>query len=1121
MKLFSEIKNRFNIMIIILVIMMVGLMFRLSILTIVDGDKYREAADTKRIKNIYTTAPRGEIRDKNGVVLAASRRSFTVQILKDEIDNMRKKDKNYAKINNILLDLSRYLEEDGTFYKDEYPIRFNNFVYKSESDYNIETKEPVDKVVDLIVNNGLMGELLDTYYISNEYPEHYKYSIIDKAISAVRAKGFEVPINTNLTNDGLDIKFDFNEDIAKWKKDNGMHPDAEVKSTIVFLIGKDTSIIKRILDNSIARKLTYELLEKKGLTGNIVLEDIGFKNDDEYKNLKRELMKTHKSITFETTAAEDFVSLLLDSKAIDDLILYYSENDGKREKLPIDYLSDMVKEKELELPVEIIINDGDKENKGNVQLVNKDNKNKEDPLEVLKKFLIEKNLLMPFATNKDIKGLAQTLILDKGINPKISISEKELEYISIAEKNILIGKIKDSQKLKDANIKIDNDSNAEEVLKALINYYDINSSLSKYEIRSILNLYDQLEKQGFRAYEPINLAYDVKDSTVAKIEENFVDIPAVQISNEPIRYYPKGEHLSHIIGHLGKISSEAEIEKYVNDKNKDYTQNDIIGKLGLEESFEEILRGKNGSKQVEVDSKGNITSTFGKEIKSQPGNNIYLTIDTRLQEKSEEIVENALKKLQVGGVYESEFGNYGYSKAFPNANTAAAVAVNVKTGELISLVSYPQFNPNLFSTGISEADWESLQPENPKDHLAPRPLWNIATQTAVQPGSTFKMVTGLAAMEKGFSPYRQIYDRGFYKEGDTVFGCLIWNRYRQTHGYLNFMDALKVSCNYYFYSLAKGDNGVEININDIVDTATKLGLDSKTGLEINIPGEISGRVPTPEGNMRTNQALFKMFLDEYLDRSILEGKNISEEQREINIKEILSWLEKDEEMTKSEVINELYKLGYDGEMKLEGSSGDDLADRITFTHIKGAGWNITDTLNVTIGQGQSAFTPLQMANAVATMVNGGNLNKIGVVDSVVSYDGKELISKREMESTETGFNKDNLDAIKEGMRRVTSEFQGTALSAFKGFPISTGAKTGTAELESINPVTGVGYDDYSWFVAFGPYEDPEIAVAVLIFQGGGGSNSAPIARDIMGEYFKLNGILETEDEENTDGFIQE
>ena len=174
-----------------------------------------------------------------------------------------------------------------------------------------------------------------------------------------------------------------------------------------------------------------------------------------------------------------------------------------------------------------------------------------------------------------------------------------------------------------------------------------------------------------------------------------------------------------------------------------YSPNDIIGKTGVEEKFETELRGKNGVRRVEVDVLGNTTNILDEE-KAIPGNNIYLTMDLKLQKVAEEALKYTLEEIQVGGTFESKWGDYkfGTSKSkrrpYINATSGAVVVTDVKTGELLALANYPAYDPNLFSTGISSTDWASLFPENEEDLLAPRPLYNIAIQTAIQPGSTFK-----------------------------------------------------------------------------------------------------------------------------------------------------------------------------------------------------------------------------------------------------------------------------------------------------------------------------------------------------------------------------------------------
>jgi len=627
-----------------------------------------------------------------------------------------------------------------------------------------------------------------------------------------------------------------------------------------------------------------------------------------------------------------------------------------------------------------------------------------------------------------------------------------------------------------------------------------------------MSLYDQLDKQGQRAYQPINIAYGIKDATVAKIEEGFVEYPGIQVSIEPVRYYPEKESAAHILGYLGKISQSSEIEKYVVENN--YSPNDIIGKTGIEEKYELTLKGKNGVKRVEVDVLGNRTNVIDEE-EAIPGSNIYLTIDLELQKVAEKSLEYGLEKIREGGVFESKWGNYKFgtsnSKKRPyiNATSGAVVVTSVKTGEILALANYPSYDPNLFATGISKSDWESLFPEHEEDLLAPRPLYNIAIQTAIQPGSTFKMVTALAALEKGMNPNKTIRDMGYVQFGSAKFGCWYWNSYGRTHGNTNLYDAIRDSCNYYFYSLALGYNqrtgqsvGVTLGIEDIAEMAKKLGLNDKTGIEIDVPQEASGGVPNPQSKIMVTQALLRNYLNSYIRSYIKEGFEFTDKEIQEKIDEIVSWLEEDDIISRNEVIRRLDAMGIEPEKVLPGDR-EGLADKIKYTYLNFAGWNITDTLNVTIGQGQNAYTPVQIANYIATIANGGYKNKLTLINSIKNYDNSQTLYEREVASERIDLNNyENLEHVKLGMRKVVTE--GSVKSIFKDFPISVAAKTGTAQRSGINPVTGDTYDEYAWFVAFAPYEDPEIAISIVLFQGGSGGYAAPIAREIIAEYFGLN-----------------
>ncbi len=642
--------------------------------------------------------------------------------------------------------------------------------------------------------------------------------------------------------------------------------------------------------------------------------------------------------------------------------------------------------------------------------------------------------------------------------------------------------------------------------------FEIDKKLSEYEVRPMLLILDQLNSQGYRAYQPINIAYGIKDSTVAKLEEGKMDMSGVQVSIEPIRYYPLGNTASHILGYLGKISQSNEIKKYVEENG--YSPNDIIGKTGIEEKYEDQMKGKEGKKIVEVDAFGNTINTISQEDPT-PGDNLYLTIDAKLQEVAEAALKKGIEAIQKGGVYESKWGNYKFGtnkkkgRPYVNATSGALVATDVKTGEILTLANYPDYDPNMFSTGISNSDWESLFPENEEDTLAPRPLYNVALQTAIQPGSTFKMVTAMAALEKGMDPNKTIRDMGYVDIGNKRFTCLIWKNGRGSHGNENVYNAIRDSCNYYFYTLALGKNqrtgesiGIKLDIEDITNMAKKFGLNDKTGIEIDVPAEAHGGVPDPSKKIASTKGILKRYLKENINKYVKDGVKLDDKDLEEVINEIISWVGNEELLSRTEVIKRLDKMGIDPEKRLEGER-EGLADKIKYTYLNQAGWNIADTLNITIGQGQNSYTPIQMANYIATLSNGGYLHKMSVVDSIKNYDNSAVEYKREDSGHKIKLNDyENLERVKYAMRKVAVE--GTAKSIFSKFPVKVAAKTGTAQKSGINPVTLDTYDDYAWFVAFAPYDDPQIAISVVIFQGGSGGYAGPIARDVIAEYLGLN-----------------
>ncbi|MFA5576212.1 MAG: penicillin-binding transpeptidase domain-containing protein [Tissierellaceae bacterium] len=1097
MKFLKKIFNRYNILIYIVTILMFALSFRLATLTIVQGDYYRDISDNKRLKEVYITAPRGEIRDRNGRLLAGNKPSFTVQILKDEL-NINDRDKK----NTALLALVRLLEEDGVSYLDDFPIDLNVFKYNSEEEGE-DYIAPSEKVIDLIIEHNLLGEILYLHYKFPGYEDHYQFIMANKAIDALENKDLHIPIEARLLGDSLDLRFLEDEDIEKWRNKYEIDKELSPMEIMVELIDGDKNILRKIIDHPIARKLIYETMKYRGLEENIILEDFVLSFDEDYKNQKKYLMEISDKVTETSSAKEDFVNIV-SKHSLNNLLEKFlvREDDKGREEIliPGKILLDMIEEKGIDPPITIELAEEDQ------SLIykytgDKDIKNS-SPLEVLIEYSKKADILEEFISHDEIKYLAQDQLLSDGINTRISIAN-DMEYVFIINKNRWYNENK-----------IPDGATISQALDILKERNKIGEELSPYESRSVLIMYELLNKQGHLAYQPINIAYGIKNTTVAKIEENLGHLPGIQVSIEPVRYYPEGKTAAHILGYLGKISQASEIEKYVNQKS--YSPNDLIGKTGIEESFEDFLKGENGVKRVEVDVLGNTTNVLD-EKKPVSGNNVYLSLDLNLQNYAQDVLKETLAKLQVGGTYESRWGDYKFDinknkkKPYENATSGAVVVLDVKTGETLAMVSEPSYDPNLFATGISNTDWLSLFPENEKDPLAPRPLYNVATQTAVQPGSTFKMVTALAALDKGLSPTKKIRDMGYVEIGNYRPACWLWNQSRSTHGYENVYEAIRDSCNYFFYTLAIGRNqrtgesiGVKVEIEDIVNLSKQLGLNDKTGIEINIPAETSGGVPNPQRKIINTKALLKSFLQKNIRDYIKEDFDLDEVALAGIIEEIISWVEFEEPLSRGEVVKRLDNFGLYPEKKLSGER-EGLADKIKYSYINQAGWSIADTLNVTIGQGHNSYTPIQMANYIATIANGGYRNKVTLIDSVKNYNNSRIILENQLESEKIELNNyENLEHVKKGMLMVTTE--GSVRRVFNSLPATAGTKTGTAQKSGTNPVTGESYDDFTWFVAFAPYDDPEIAVASVIFQGGSGSYAGPMVRDIIAEYLGFNAV---------------
>lgn len=749
---------------------------------------------------------------------------------------------------------------------------------------------------------------------------------------------------------------------------------------------------------------------------------------------------------------------------------------------------------------------------------------------------------------------------------------------------------------------IDYDVPAEEAFKIIRNksYFNIENEYTDIEAHKILALKHALAKKGYQKYDPVIIAENISQETATIITELNMDLPGISVEVKPIRNYPNNDVASHILGYMGNIASQREIDKYV--KEEDYNKNQLIGKTGIEGKYELDLTGENGYKYIEVNALGHYVKDVEDDYdsienkKSVSGNDIQLSIDIDLQEKLENHLRSAFKAISTGTEFKSKWGDFLYTDTFEGAQLGAGVVVNVKNGEILALASVPTYDLNLFATGISTKDWNSLSPVNKNNPLAPRPLYNNATMTSVQPGSVYKMVTAYAALQAGLDPNQKLYSDGYLTVGNNNYGCWYWNSYHAKHGLTNLYKAIETSCNYYFFNVANGydynrdrDLSFEMDSDQLIEVSKDFGLNDSSGIEIS---EVVAGVPDPD----KKKNLVKYYLREELRviignffPDVIVNNNTLKEK---TIDTIVNWAE--ENPSRNDIIEQLQELGADGDYYRVS----ELADVIKYDYFNLMQWYEGDTLNFAIGQGDHQYTPVQIAKYISGIANGGQIRDL----TLIKDNDRPIIKQLDTEL---------IQHLRKGMYQAVNGTSGTARRFFTEFPITVAGKTGTAEKqgmvppldeikyltdnlekidssleidlveaetvkilrernehlgalekeknkfiledresysEEINKIdeeirelirTGYlnkgyamrkaiknlstieltneminqyrkKYSDYAWFVSFAPYEDPEIAVVILIGQGGHGSYAAPVAREIIGDYFNLEPDNETE-----------
>lgn len=561
------------------------------------------------------------------------------------------------------------------------------------------------------------------------------------------------------------------------------------------------------------------------------------------------------------------------------------------------------------------------------------------------------------------------------------------------------------------------DTTAVELMSYFRTRYDIDNTYSAEDMRKISAIRYAL-----------NVRYAINTSSYTFVEDASIDLisdimgavgSVIEVESSYVREY-NTQYAAHLLGYIGAMT-DVEQEQYMVGDNSGYNYDSMVGKDGVELAFESWLHGTDGKSRVTRNSEGTITSTVYEED-PVPGNHVYLTIDIQLQEAVERALENGIIALQLERDQENAeaIANGTPDEVKEDIQGGAAVVVDVNSGNPLAIASYPTFD----ASQVYENYAEYLNAEYD-------PLYNRATMGAYAPGSTFKPLVALAALSESIiNTETRIDCEGiFSKYADQGYApeCWIYTQEQLTHGNDNVSEALRDSCNYFFYTIAD-----MMGIDILDEYAADFGLGESTGIEI---GETIGNMANPDNH-----------------------------------------------------------LNYDVDA-----------------------WVYGDTVQAGIGQSDSLFTPLQLAEYCAAIANGGTRYSASVLKSVRSFDYTRQLYSGETKVMSTVDSADyNWAAVQYGMYLFTHDINGSSSEAYYAFnnysyngeSIGVAAKSGTSQL-------GEDITNNALFMCYAPYDDPEIAVAIVVERGRAGSALTNIAKDVLDAYFSLSNPSNSAESENT------
>lgn len=679
------------------------------------------------------------------------------------------------------------------------------------------------------------------------------------------------------------------------------------------------------------------------------------------------------------------------------------------------------------------------------------------------------------------------------------------------------------------------------------------------DAKKIFSIRQEVLLNNYRAYEPITIAYDVSMEVVARLSLHSAELPGIQTAQSTTRVYPYGETAAHIVGYLSASANTGVTASYLENlgyRQEDfaaaaayeadgvtpltdedtgeplynmlrmgYSYTDKIGVSGIEATMEAYLNAATkehqGLRVVEVNKNGSIVREISRSA-PQDGNDVMLTLDIEMQKVTEQALASLIEKIaadqqaqmELDAQKDEEEQEYtGYSN-IKTAKTGAIVVMNAKDGSVLALASSPSYDPNWYVDGLSQEQYDYLYGEEAKDST---PMRNKAISAKLAPGSIFKMVTGIAGISEGVIGLTETIDDGGRYYAHNENGELIktgapkcWTNYPSNHKAQDIVQALKNSCNYYFYTVAE-----RLGIEALNEWSGHFGLTSPTNIELT--GETTGIVggqkvlfdnelSNPDGSLNVtgqktslptliyNKLCIR--LREYVAGRAMEIDDAAIERCAMRLMCLQDGSLVDKGPQVRSIISE--ELGIP-----EGVTATQSWTYEITSYLNEIQWKVSLTIRSGIGQGVSLVTPIAVARYVSAIANEGTVYDARIVDKVQTDEG-ELVEEREAEiAYELDVAPEVWAAVKEGMANVVSpEDTGTAAGAFSEEFATTyqnriAGKTGSAQVANDRP----DLENTGWFVCYGPKEDPEIVVVICIPYGWAGSRTTPAAEDILTYYF--------------------